>query len=82
MQYQLPNATKVATKTVYDPAVYSDSQVADMANTASQKAMIQFQATGTNAQTVSVNGVDFNVYVKMQNGSPYVSTAYPAGATK
>ena len=39
IKYQLPNG-RVETKTVYDPKVYSDKQMAMMANEAAAKAIV------------------------------------------
>ena len=69
IQYQLPNATKPATKTVYDPAVYPS--MADMANLAGDKALIQYQLTGDLSPTIVVNGVKFSLPIRTQNGQPY-----------
>lgn len=80
VQYQLPNATKPATKTVYDPATYPT--MPDMANLAANKALIQYQLTGDLSPTIVVNGVKFSVPIKMQNGQPYVPTAFPVGVVK
>ncbi|WP_254699954.1 CdiA family toxin C-terminal domain-containing protein [Trinickia violacea] len=80
VQYQLPNATKPATKTIFDPSVYPN--MADMASTAAGKALMQYQMTGSTVQTVVVDGVQFSVPIKMQNGVPYVPTAFPIGVSK
>ncbi|MDR2155129.1 MAG: CdiA family toxin C-terminal domain-containing protein, partial [Burkholderiaceae bacterium] len=80
VKYQLPNAAKLAVKTIYDPAVYPN--MLDMANTAASKALYQYQSTGNISQVVVVDGVNFSVPIRIQNGQPYVPTAYPVGVEK
>ena len=80
VQYKLPNATKPATKTVYDPSAYPD--MPDMANLAANKALTQYQLTRNLSPTVVVNGVKFSVPIRMQSGKPYVATAFPVGVMK
>ncbi len=82
LEYQLPGAAKAYPKTVYDPNLYSDATMADMANMAANKGLIQYQLTGNTLQKVVVNGVEFTVPVRVQNGQPYVPTAYPVGVKK
>jgi filamentous hemagglutinin len=82
LEYQLPGAAKAYPKTVYDPKIFPDAVMADMANTAASKALIQYQLTGITSQKVVVNGVEFTVPVRIQNGQPYVPTAYPVGVRK
>uniref|UniRef100_UPI001B8D31C5 hemagglutinin repeat-containing protein n=1 Tax=Collimonas humicola TaxID=2825886 RepID=UPI001B8D31C5 len=80
VQYQLPKATKPATKTVYDPSTYPN--IPDMASTAANKALTQYQLTGDLSPIVEVNGVKFSVPIRIQNGQPYVPTAFPVGVVK
>lgn len=82
IQYQLPNKIypggELPTKTVYDPTIYSDTKMADMASEAAAKAQIQFQVTGGKVQQVLVNGVTFEVRFDTWNGVKTVVTAFPA----
>lgn len=80
VKYQLPNATKPATKTVYDPSIYPE--MPDMANTAANKALTQYQMTGNRSPIVVVNEVKFSVPIRIQNGEPFVPTAFPVGMVK
>ena len=82
LEYQLPGAAKSYPKTVYDPTMYSDATMADMANTAANKALIQYKITGNTSQKVVINGIEFSTPVRIQNGQPYVPTAYPIGVKK
>ena len=66
IQYQLPNATKPATKTVYDAAMYPN--MTDMANTAANKALIQYQITGKIDPTIVVSGITFDVRIAVPLG--------------
>ncbi|WP_244137045.1 hemagglutinin repeat-containing protein [Burkholderia pyrrocinia] len=81
VQYQLPGAKKPATKTIYDPAVYPD--MPNMASEAANKALVQYQQTGSTSQTVVVNGIEFAVPIRVTPGSPpSVPTAYPIRGAK
>lgn len=81
VQYQLPGAKKPAMKTIYDPAVYPD--MPNMASEAANKALVQYQLTGSTSQKVVVNGIEFAVPIKVAPGSPpSVPTAYPIGGVK
>ncbi|WP_261313705.1 hemagglutinin repeat-containing protein [Burkholderia ambifaria] len=81
VQYQLPGAKKPATKTIYDPAVYPD--MPNMASEAANKALVQYQLTGSTSQTVVVNGIEFAVPIRVTPGSPpSVPTAYPIRGAK
>jgi filamentous hemagglutinin len=82
LEYQLPGAAKSYPKTVYDPKVYSDAKMTSMANTAANKALTQYQLTGNTLQRVVVDGIEFSVPVRIQNGQPFVPTAYPVGVKK
>jgi hypothetical protein len=84
IEYQLPGG-KVQPKTVYDPARYSDAQMAEMASEAAAKGLMQYQLTGVEEQFVKVGGVVFRVPIAVQGknfspakpAQPYVPTAYP-----
>ena len=88
VRYQLPGGTE-KTKTVYDPAKFSDTQMANMASEAAGRAAIEYQRTGIDRQVVNVNGVDFFVPIRVPKNpagrpfspnnpaQPYVPTAYP-----
>lgn len=81
VQYQLPNATKPAIKTIYDPSMYPE--MANMASTAANKALVQYQITGVAEQKVVVNGIEFFVPIRVTAGKPpSVPTAYPIRGTK
>jgi filamentous hemagglutinin len=80
IQYQLPNGSKVATKTVYDPEIYTN--MPEMATMAANKALIQYQLTGKLAQKVTIDGIQFDVPIKIQNGVPYIATVFPIGVEK
>jgi filamentous hemagglutinin len=80
IEYQLPGATKSATKTVYDPALYP--KMTEMANTVANKGLMQYQQTGDLSSTVVVEGIKFTVPIKIQKGTPYVPTVIPTGLAK
>ena len=81
IQYQLPNAARPSTKTVYDPYMYPD--MPNMANMAANKALIQFQLTGIAEQNVTVNGIEFFVPIRITPGKPTsIPTAYPLRSVK
>jgi hypothetical protein len=44
--------------------------------------LVDYQLTGNASQKVVVNGIEFSVPVRVQNGQPYVPTAYPIGVKK
>ncbi|SCX74101.1 filamentous hemagglutinin N-terminal domain-containing protein [Variovorax sp. EL159] len=83
VQYQLPGKN-VATKTVFDPAVYSPADMAKMAQSASQSAINQYVTSGAAGQAtiiVRVGGLQWRVGVGPgSSGVPDVKTAYPIGA--
>ena len=56
IKYELPGGD-AQLKTVYDPAKYSDAQMADMASEAASKGLMQYQLGGQVIQRVEVNGV-------------------------
>jgi hypothetical protein len=89
LTYQLPGG-KEQPKTVYDPARYSDTQMANMANEAAARGLMQYQVTGNREQVVVVNGVTFFVPIRVPGknvgpaspAQPYVPTAYPIDPSK
>lgn len=81
IQYQLPNASKPAIKTVYDANIYPNME--SMANLAATRALIQYQITGIAEQKIVVGGVEFFVPIKTISGKPpTVPTVYPIGGSK
>lgn len=72
----MPNG-RIETKTVYDPKVYSDRQMAIMANEAAAKAIVEYGANGKTQQTIVINGITFRVPVRIHKNQPYVPTAFP-----
>ncbi|VWX62573.1 hypothetical protein VARIO8X_60342 [Burkholderiales bacterium 8X] len=83
IEYIMPGtlAGKKDTKTVYDPARYSDQQMASMANSAASQAVYQWLLGGGVAKVefVTVNGVKFEVPIGKYRSQIYVPTAYPSG---
>lgn len=80
IEYQLPGAQKVATKTVYEPKMYP--RMTEIANTAASKGLINYQQTGDLSSSVIVEGIKFTVPIRIQNGVPYVPTVIPTGVSK
>lgn len=80
IKYQLPNG-RVETKTVYDPKVYSDKQMATMANEAASKAIVNYGVNGNKIQHVIVNGITFRVPISSYKGTNYVPSAFPINPT-
>ncbi|WP_123632991.1 filamentous hemagglutinin N-terminal domain-containing protein [Pseudomonas viridiflava] len=80
VEYQLPNSTKDAVKTVYDPKTYPD--MPNMANEAAYKALLQYQVTGNSLQEVVVGKVRFQVPINIKSEQMYVPTAFPVGVVK
>jgi filamentous hemagglutinin len=76
IKYQLPNG-RVETKTVYDPKVYTDKQMAAMANEAASKAIVNYGVNGNKIQHVIVNGITFRVPISSYKGTNYVPSAFP-----
>lgn len=76
IKYQLPNG-RIETKAVYDPKVYSDKQMATMANEAASKAIVNYGSTGITKQTVVINGITFRVPISNCKGQPYVPSVFP-----
>ena len=83
VKYQLPGGKK-ATKTIYDPKIYPDAKMAEMANEAANQALGQAQKTGKGGDTfVVINGIQWFVPVnKLKDGSFYIPTTYPTGVIK
>ena len=82
VEYRLPGTVgKNEFKTVYDPAKYTDAQMASMANEAVGRAIYQWNNSGGvgSKEFVVVNGVKFEVPISSYKGQVYVPTAYPAG---
>jgi filamentous hemagglutinin len=82
IEYRLPDKNYpngFPTKTVYDPMVYSDTKMADMAQEAAARGMIQYQVTREPTQYVTVNGVKFEVPIKVIAGKPAeIRTVFPS----
>lgn len=76
LKYQLPNG-RIESKTVYDPKVYSDTQMATMANQAAAVAIRNFGVNGVTKQTITINGIAFRVPIASHKGKLYVPTAFP-----
>ena len=82
IKYQLPNG-KEQSKTVYDPATYSDKQMADMATEAAGKAIIRWGSTGIKEQFVVVNGITFFAPISTRgNQLPHIPTVFPVDPSK
>jgi len=98
VEYAMPGRTykggDYPKKTVYDPAKFSDKQMADMAAEAAGRAIIEYQRTGIDKQVINVNGINFFVPIRVpkNNGDlsfgpnnssqPYVPTVYPIGGAQ
>jgi filamentous hemagglutinin len=81
IQYQLPNSNKPAVKTVFDPVRYPNME--NMANTAANRALLEYQLTGNSAPIIQVNGINFDVRIAVRPGEPpSVRTAFPVGSAK
>jgi hypothetical protein len=88
IEYKLANKNYTANgvetlprKTVYDPAVYSDSKMSSMATEAAARGQIQFQATGVKDQFVKVGDIWFFAPVKVEEATGKVlgtRTVFPA----
>ncbi|WP_217900186.1 hemagglutinin repeat-containing protein [Noviherbaspirillum humi] len=76
VEYQLPGG-KVQPKTVYDPAVYSDAKMADMASEAASRAIVQWGINKNPIQNVEVGGVTFRVPISIKSGNASIPTAFP-----
>ncbi|WPB59205.1 CdiA family toxin C-terminal domain-containing protein [Xylophilus sp. GOD-11R] len=86
IEYFLPKGAgkEPQIKTVYDPSVYSDTQIIAMANEAAARAQINFQTTGIKDQHVLVNGVKFFTPIKINAKTGKlmgIQTAYPVGTS-
>jgi len=80
IEYQMPGASKSATKTVYDPVVYPN--MTELVNVAANKALMQYQQTADLSISVVVEGIKFTVPIRVQNGVPTVPTVIPTGVVK
>lgn len=80
IEYQMPGASKSATKTVYDPVVYPN--MTELVNVAANKALMQYQQTGDLSISVVVEGIKFTVPIRVQNGVPTVPTVIQKGVVK
>ncbi|WP_423236461.1 EndoU domain-containing protein [Amphibiibacter pelophylacis] len=83
IEYRFSESTgRSAIKTVYDPARYSDAQMASMANEAVGRAIYQWRrATNSkvpDVQFVNINGIKFEVPISTYRGQVYVPTAFPS----
>jgi hypothetical protein len=82
VEYRLPGTRQgeIEIKTVYDPAKYSDAQMASMANEAVGRAIYQWNASGgvSTKEFVTVAGIRFEVPFNKYKGQVYVPTAYPS----
>ncbi|WP_432239975.1 CdiA family toxin C-terminal domain-containing protein [Herbaspirillum robiniae] len=65
-------------KTVYDPKIYSDAKMADMAQEAAARGMIQYQVDGKLAQPIKINGIDFSV--RINSNTRTIQTVFPSRA--
>ena len=63
-----------------NPVLYP--KMTEMANTAANKGLMQYQQTGDLSSTVVVEGIKFTVPIKFQKGTPYVPTVIPTGLAK
>ena len=82
VEYRMPGTVgENRKKTVYDPAKYSDAQMASMANEAVGRAIYHWKAGGgvSNKEFVTVNGVKFEVPISSYKGKVYIPTAFPSG---
>ena len=84
VEYRLPGTVgKNEFKTVYDPAKYSDQQMASMANEAVGRGIYQWNKSGMDkvpdVQFVDVGGVRFEVPISSFKGKVYAPTAFPSG---
>lgn len=73
---------KLARKTVYDPRVYGDGRMLEMAQHAGKRGFDTYKRLGDpNVREFDVieNGVKFRVYINSApgNGAPYVGNVHP-----
>jgi hypothetical protein len=66
-------------KTVYDPAIYSDQVMLDLAQQAGAKGWSMYlQNPAQTGPTVTVGGIRFQVYINHDaNGNPFVGNVHP-----
>ncbi len=81
IRYRLPNQNS-ATKTVFDPKIYSESEIEKMSLSAAQKAINQAAASHTSGTfQVPVGGLTWKVIVTPNSaGMLDVKTAFPIGS--
>ena len=84
VEYRLPGTVgKNEFKTIYDPAKYSDQQMASMANEAVSRGIYQWNKSGMgkvpDVQFVDVGGIRFEVPISSFKGKVYIPTAFPSG---
>ena len=79
--YTKPNSGKTITgsKTVYDPAVFSDQTMLDYSLSAGQQGWSRYLANPTTTSfDVTHGGVNFRTYINVdQYGNPYVGNVHP-----
>lgn len=81
IKYLMPNSNKPSLKTVFDPAQYSNMEI--MANTAANRALLEYALTGNAAPIIKVNGINFDVRIAVRLGEPpAVRTVFPVGSAK
>jgi len=70
------------TKTVYDPKIWSDAKMADMATEAAHRGALKFMVDGNVNQYIEISGVRFHVPIKIEEATGRVigvRTSYPVG---
>ncbi|MES2974160.1 MAG: hemagglutinin repeat-containing protein [Pseudomonadota bacterium] len=76
INYQFPGG-KIQPKTVFDPSIYSNLQMANMASEAAARGIVQWGVNGNVVQFVDVDGVAFRVPIAIRDGKASVPTAFP-----
>lgn len=66
---------RLPTKTVYDPNIYSDARIADMAHDAAARGMMQYRIDGILDQYIKINGINF--YVPINEATRTIKTVFP-----
>ena len=67
-------------KTTYDPAVYSDKHLLDLAQQAGKRAFELFKADPTQSVfDIKESGVNFRAYINTDKatGAPYIGNVHP-----
>jgi hypothetical protein len=83
LQYSYTNAAGKmisGSKTVYDPAIYSDQAMLDMSQAAGQRGYdLYLQDTTQRIFDLNQNGVNFRTYIKIdpKTGMPFVGNVHP-----